>query len=140
MAPQKKREGDRATPAGQHHIVGMLFRPDRIAAATLPAWAQPIGPGDLWSDDARDPAYNHPVRAPHRFSHERLSRADPMYDLLLVTDWNFPMAAPGKGSAIFVHIWRRPRYPTAGCVAFSRTDLMWIAPRLTLGTRLMITP
>lgn len=138
IAPAAKREGDGATPAGTHRIVGMLYRPDRLAR---PAdWALPIGPSDLWSDDPRDEDYNLMVRAPHGFSHERLRRADPMYDLILITDWNWPHADPGRGSAIFVHQWRRPGAPTAGCVALSRPDLHWIAPRITYQTRLIIRP
>ncbi len=137
VSPGQKREGDGATPAGVHRIVGMLYRPDRLAR---PAdWALPIGPCDLWSDDLRDEDYNLLVRAPHGFSHERLRRADPMYDLILITGWNWPHAEPGRGSAIFVHQWRRPGAPTAGCVAVSRRDLHWIAPRITYQTRLIVT-
>jgi L,D-peptidoglycan transpeptidase YkuD (ErfK/YbiS/YcfS/YnhG family) len=132
----KKSEGDGATPAGVHRIVGMLYRPDRLARPA--GWALPIGPRDLWSDDPADEHYNHMVRAPHRFSHERLCRADPVYDLVILTGWNWPYARAGKGSAIFIHQWRRPGAPTAGCVALSRSDLHWIAPRITYRTRLII--
>ena len=132
-----KREGDGATPRGDHALVAVLLRRDRHRKPAI-SGAKAIGPADLWSDDCKDPQYNHAVRAPHRFGHERLFRADPLYDLVIVTDWNWPRARPGAGSAIFVHQWRRPRYPTAGCVAFSRRDLLWIAKRLTPRTRLMI--
>ena len=132
----RKREGDGATPQGTHHILGMLYRPDRMAA---PAdWARPIGLLDRWSDDPACSAYNHMVRAPHAFSHETLRRADPLYDLVLVTDWNYPVAHPHAGSAIFLHRWRRPAWPTAGCVALSAPDLLWIARRLRPGARLVI--
>lgn len=131
-----KREGDGATPAGTHRIVGMLYRADRLPR---PAdWALPIGPHDLWSDAPDDTDYNHPVRTPYPHSHERLHRPDPLYDLILLTDWNWPHAHPGHGSAIFVHSWRKPRHPTAGCVAFARQDLLWIAPRIRHQTRLII--
>ncbi|MHA7875986.1 L,D-transpeptidase family protein [Roseivivax sp.] len=131
-----KREGDGATPAGVHRIVGMLYRADRIAP---PAdWALPIGPGDLWSDDVRDEDYNTMVRAPYAASHERLARADPLYDTVILTDWNWPRAEAGRGSAIFLHQWRRPGYPTEGCVAVSRADLRWIAGRITYATRLVV--
>jgi len=131
-----KQEGDGATPIGAHHIVGLLYRPDRIRR---PAdWAEAIGPGDLWSDDSRDSAYNHHVRAPYGYSHEHLRRADPLYDLVLVLGWNWPDAQPGKGSAIFIHQWRRPGYPTEGCIAFSRSDLHWLAARVQPGTRVII--
>ncbi|MBM3613923.1 MAG: hypothetical protein FJX28_00350 [Alphaproteobacteria bacterium] len=133
---RRKREGDGGTPTGVHRIVGMLYRPDRMAQ---PAdWALPIGPMDLWSDDPKDPDYNLMVRASHGFSHEKLRRADPLYDLVILTDWNWPMAVPGRGSAIFLHRWRRPGYPTAGCVAFAPQDLLWIARRITYGTRLIV--
>ena len=132
----RKREGDGATPVGAHRIVGMLYRPDRIAR---PAdWAVPILPGDLWSDDVGDPDYNMMVRAPHGYSHETLRRADPLYDLVLLIDWNWPYAVKGRGSAIFLHQWRRPGYPTEGCVAFRRDHLREIAGRLQIGARLIV--
>lgn len=133
---ETKREGDGGTPKGVHHIVGMLYRPDRI---TAPAdWAETIGPNDFWSDDPKDEDYNQLVRGPYPHSHEKLRRADPMYDLVLITDWNYPNAMPGKGSAIFIHQWRRPGAPTAGCIGFSRANLHWIARRIEPGTRLIV--
>jgi L,D-peptidoglycan transpeptidase YkuD (ErfK/YbiS/YcfS/YnhG family) len=136
IAAAAKREGDGATPQGTHAIVGMLYRADRMARPR--PWAEPIGPADLWSDDIRDPAYNHMVRAPHGLSHEALHRADPLYDLILLTDWNWPISQPGLGSAIFLHRWRRPGAPTAGCVAFAAPDLLWIARHLHPRTQLII--
>ncbi len=131
-----KREGDGGTPIGTHRIEGMLYRPDRIARPA--AWAEPILPGDLWSDSSGQPDYNHAVRTPYPFSHERLRRADPLYDAVLVTDWNWPEAEPGKGSAIFLHLWRRPRFPTEGCVAFARADFLWLLSKVRPGTRLIV--
>ena len=131
-----KREGDGGTPAGEHRLVGMLYRPDRMARPS--AWALPIGPGDLWCDDPGHPAYNLMARAPLAASHERLRRGDPLYDLVIVTDWNWPRARRGAGSAIFVHRWRRPGYPTAGCVGLDARDLRWIAARIVPGTRLIV--
>ena len=132
----RKREGDGATPAGTHRLTGMLYRADRMAR---PAdWALPIGPSDLWSDAPDDINYNTFVRRPYPHSHERLHRPDRLYDLILLTDWNWPEAQPGRGSAIFVHVWRKPRHPTAGRVALARADLLWIAPRIRHETRLII--
>lgn len=133
-----KREGDGATPAGVHTITGMLYRPDRLARPT--DWALPIGPSDLWSDAPDDTDYNHMVRAPYAHSHERLRRADPLYDIVLLTNWNWPHAQPGHGSAIFLHQWRRPHYPTEGCIGFAREDLLWIAQRLRHRSRLIVPP
>lgn len=131
-----KREGDGATPTGTHQIVGMFYRADRMLCPA--PWAQSIGPRDLWSDDQVSPEYNQLVQAPYSGSHEKLRRADPLYDLILITDWNWPNAVPGRGSAIFLHQWRRPGFPTEGCVAFRRDHLRWIARQIVPGTRLII--
>lgn len=131
-----KREGDGATPAGIWRITGLWYRPDRLPPPA--PWARPIGPGDLWCDAPDHPGYNHHARAPLAASHERLRRADPLYDLILTTDWNRPDAVPGRGSAIFLHQWRRPGFGTEGCIAFARRDLMWIARRAAPGTRVIV--
>lgn len=130
-----KREGDGATPAGIWRITGLLYRPDRLARPA--PWARPLGPGALWSDDPADPAYNAAVRAPHPFGHERLRRPDPLYDMVLTTDWN-AARRPGRGSAIFLHVWRGPRVPTAGCLALRRDHLAWLVARAAPGTRVVV--
>ena len=126
-------------PAGVFQLIGILFRPDRIDTSAIKG-ALPISLDDIWSDDPLDPGYNHPASAVggYGFSHERLRRSDNLYDLVIPTDYNLPVAVPGKGSAIFLHVWRQPRYPTAGCVAFALDDLLWIARQLTGRTRLII--
>lgn len=129
-----KREGDGATPRGIHHMPALYYRADRIPALQ----GRKIGPRDLWCDAGDHPAYNHHVRAPFLASHEKLHRADRLYDLVVITDWNWPNAQPGKGSAIFVHRWRKPRHPTEGCVAFRPDHLRWIAERITPATRLIV--
>lgn len=134
---REKREGDGASPAGVWRLTGARWRPDRLArpAAALPL--RPIGPRDGWSDDPLDPAYNRPVRLPHRFSAERMRRGDRLYDLVALTDHN-AAGAPGAGSAIFLHVWKCPRRPTAGCIAFRRRDLAWVLARWTTRSRVVI--
>lgn len=133
-----KREGDGATPRGTWRIVGGYYRPDR----TIPPRAitlDRIGPRDIWSDEPDDPAYNHPLRTTtHPFSHERLHMTARLYDIVLISDWNYPNPTPGKGSAIFIHHWRKPRHPTAGCLAFAPKDLRWILDRWTEHRRIIV--
>lgn len=131
-----KREGDGATPHGSHRIAGLLYRPDRIARPA--PWAVPIRPGDLWSDDPARGDYNLMVRAPYDGSHETMRRADPLYDLVMVVDWNWPIATPGRGSAIFIHRWRRPGYPTEGCIALRPDHLRQLAAQVPPGTRVRV--
>ncbi|QIE45418.1 L,D-transpeptidase family protein [Pseudohalocynthiibacter aestuariivivens] len=132
----QKREGDGATPIGTHRIVGLLYRPDRLARPAR--WATPIRPGDLWSDASGAVDYNQLVREPYADSHETLRRADPLYDLIVVTDWNWPDAQAGRGSCIFMHQWRRPGFPTEGCIALRRDHLHRIVKEIVPGTRLIV--
>ncbi|MGI9390441.1 MAG: L,D-transpeptidase family protein [Boseongicola sp.] len=134
----KKTEGDGATPTGTHKIVGMLYRPDRMPPPA--EWAKPILPRDRWCDEPNHSDYNLMVRAPTDASNETLRRADPLYDLIFILDWNWPVAEPGRGSAIFVHRWRRSGFPTAGCVGLRPEHLFWIAARVGRGTRLVVRP
>jgi L,D-peptidoglycan transpeptidase YkuD (ErfK/YbiS/YcfS/YnhG family) len=131
---EKRAEGDGITPVGRHRIEAVLRRPDRVR----PGAGAAIGLCDGWSDDPADPAYNRRVLRPHPFGHEALRRSDPMYDLVAVTDWNRHPPVKGRGSAIFLHVWRRPRHPTAGCIAVRRQDLAWILARWTARGRVVV--
>jgi len=131
-----KMEGDGATPRGSHALIGMLYRPDRMPSPTH--WAQTIYPADLWSDDPSRSDYNTLVQAPYIYSHEKLRRADRLYDLVILTDWNWPNAVKNRGSAIFIHRWRKPGHPTEGCIGLRPSDLKWIAKRLRPDSRLIV--
>ncbi len=131
IAADVKREGDGATPLGRWPIRGALLRPDRGA---VPAPALPwrwLRPSDGWSDDPADPAYNRPVRHPHRWSAERLWREDGLYDVVLVLGHNDAPPVPGLGSAIFLHC--AGDEPTEGCVAIAADALAALLPRLRPG-------
>lgn len=123
----KQREGDGVTPRGRFRILHGLFRGDRVDGDRLAPPKSRIADGLIWSDDAEDPAYNRALVAfDHPFSHEQMRRADPMYDLVAVLDFNLPDVRPGLGSAIFLHVWRKPRHPTEGCVAMARHDVKFV--------------
>ena len=132
---QEKSEGDGGTPIGQLRVAQIFYRPDRVPCPA--PWAIPIGPRDLWCDAPAHENYNHLVKAPFAHSHEQMRRADPLYDIVITTDWNWPDATPGAGSAIFLHQWRRPGYPSEGCLAFKRSDISWIARQVHPGTRII---
>ncbi len=139
-----KAEGDGATPQGTYELSTILFRPDRISKCLLPARARPVRLYECWSDDPTDPGYNRlkrrHLRTTSPFGHERLVRPDPLYDLLVVVDYNRGPTIPGMGSAIFLHCWRQLRAPTQGCIAFERTDLIWIVSHADDRTRLIVKP
>ena len=131
-----KQEGDGKTPTGEHQVVGMLYRPDRIPQPRK--WAIPIRPRDIWSDDINDPNYNLIKTLPSSFGHERLFRPDHVYDLIIITNWNWPYAVKGRGSAIFIHSWRKKGNPTEGCIGLSKHDLQRVAKFIDFGTRVIV--
>lgn len=122
----KQGEGDGITPVGCFELDHISVRPDRMAFNSGIVQTA-TGLRDKWSDDPQDPNYNQRVCAvDYPFTHERLRRSDPLYDVFGVLNFNWPDAVPGKGSAIFLHVWRKPRHPTEGCVAFAQKDLISI--------------
>ncbi len=137
-----KREGDGATPAGLMALRYVLCRPDRGAVPAMRLPVRPIEPNDGWCDDPARPEYNRPIKLPFAGRHEILSRADDLYDVVVVLGWNDAPATPGKGSAIFLHVartWAEAGYaPTEGCVALARADLMRLLADCGPGDRLKI--
>lgn len=112
-----KREGDGASPAGLLRLVSCHWRADRLPRPATRLPLVPIGRDDGWCDDPADRAYNRPVALPYPASHEAMARADALYDVVVVLDWNLARPVPGRGSAIFFHLATPGFAPTAGCVA-----------------------
>nr|WP_309486529.1 L,D-transpeptidase family protein [Ancylobacter mangrovi] len=134
-----KREGDGATPAGLWHPRELRFRGDHLRQrprSLLPT--RPTRPEDGWCDDPEDGRYNRPVRLPFAPSHERMWRADGLYDLVIVLDHNTRPRQARRGSAVFLHLAREGFAPTAGCVAFRRADLLRLLARLSPRTRIHV--
>ncbi len=131
-----KREGDGATPLGRWPLRTVLLRPDRVSLTPALPWRF-LRPDDGWSDDPADPAYNRPVRHPHRFSAERLWRDDHAYDAIIVLAHNDTPPVPGAGSAIFLHcIGTAPH--TEGCIAIPRDAMLGLLSKLRPGDGLVI--
>lgn len=135
-----KREGDGAGASGRFRIVAVYWRPDRVAPppGRLSSIGHPLRRWDGWSDDPARDDYNTLVRPYPARGAERLWRSDRLYDRIVVTSANADPVVKGAGSALFVHVWRSPRRPTAGCVAFSPSDLDWILARWTTRSRIVL--
>jgi L,D-peptidoglycan transpeptidase YkuD (ErfK/YbiS/YcfS/YnhG family) len=118
-----KREGDGATPAGRFPLRRVLYRPDRLPAPASGLPVEALAPDSGWCDDPDDPRYNQPVRLPYAGRHERLWRADGVYDIIAVIGYNDGPVVPGRGSAIFLHVASTDYRPTQGCVALALDDL-----------------
>lgn len=132
-----KREGDGATPAGQHELAFGYFRPDRIKRIHTNIYIKPSTKASGWCDDPASPLYNRPVHLPFRGGHEDLWRDDRLYDVVLVTDYNLSPALNRRGSAIFLHLAGQGFPATAGCVAISASAMRRLLPQL--GARCSVT-
>lgn len=131
---RRKREGDGATPAGRLGFVAAFYRPDRLRRPTTALPTVPLTPDAGWCDDPSHRRYNRAVRLPFAASHERLWRADGLYDIVVVLDYNLERPRPGAGSAIFLHIAAPDFSPTAGCVAVRLADMRRLLARAGPGT------
>ncbi|CAH0344654.1 L,D-transpeptidase family protein [Bacillus sp. CECT 9360] len=125
-----KVEGDGKAPMGIYSM-GIAF-----GSQTKPAgmkWAyRKATKNDYWIDDYRSKDYNKWVtltKAPS-VSHEKMTH--PLYKYGAVINYNRYPVVKKKGSAIFLHIWRGPNSPTAGCTATDEKNvisiLKWLNP------------
>ncbi len=129
-----KREGDGGTPIAAMRILSGFIRGDRLSVPATRLPLRRIGRDMLWCDEPKHPAYNRLVKAPFKPSHEEMKRADELYDICLVLDWNITSRKRHGGSAIFFHLIRPGYLPTAGCVAVHPRDMKRLLPFLRKGT------
>jgi L,D-peptidoglycan transpeptidase YkuD (ErfK/YbiS/YcfS/YnhG family) len=127
---QDKREGDRSTPGGAFRLLAGFFRQDRVLRKAWISPLRPVRPSDGWCDDPESALYNRRVVLPCRASHEKLWRADRLYDLVIILDYNIHPRRKNRGSAIFLHCARPDFAPTGGCIALRLDDLRRMLPRL----------
>jgi len=132
-----KKEGDGKAPAG-------VFRLSKAFGYTPqeePGWKMPyvnVTPSIQCVDEIDSKFYNTLVDTtkilPDWGSHEneQMRRADDLYRWGILVDHNANPPVPGKGSCIFIHIWRGPGQPTVGCTAMPQEKLEsllgWLDP------------
>lgn len=115
-----KKEGDGKTPAGIF-AAGVPFGFDR---QPLEDYLVVQSGRTVCVDDVRSPLYNRITTADALapgHSHEKMWKTS-LYRQGLVVGHKTSAAKRG-GSCIFLHVWRGPGSPTAGCVAFSEADM-----------------
>src|SRR5262249_60055836 len=94
----------------------------------------------VWAggEDIRAGPYTRPSRRWAKKTGDRLWRDDHLYDVIIEIDHNTRPRVAGRGSAVFLHIARPDRSPTAGCIAFAARDLRRLLPRLGPDTSIFI--
>lgn len=133
-----KREGDKATPSGTMAVLNGFFRADRVRRPFCSITLRVMTPDLGWCDDPGSPLYNRPHLLPLGATHEAMWRADGLYDVVLVLDYNLKPRQAGRGSAIFLHCAKPGFRPTLGCVALRPEDMRRLLPRLSRAVKLVI--
>ncbi len=131
-----KQEGDGKAPAG----IFRLSSGFGYAAAGDVSWIRlpyrQATPQLLCIDDIHSAYYNRIVDATGLKAdwqgHEKMLQPDDLYRLGIVVDHNMDPPIAGKGSCIFLHIWKGPTQGTAGCTAMASQHLkqllLWLNP------------
>lgn len=128
-----KVEGDGKSPIGTYTL-GICFGKFQNPGTLLPY--RQTTQNDYWVDDI-DSAYYNSWQVGPPFgrwkSAEVLSPTDgTYYDYAVVINYNTVDRIPGRGSAIFLHVWESPDIPTVGCTAIEYSNLLkvikWLDP------------
>jgi L,D-peptidoglycan transpeptidase YkuD (ErfK/YbiS/YcfS/YnhG family) len=125
----KKKEGDGKSPSGIFPL-GIAFGYYPSVATRLPY--RQATDDDFWVDDVNSEDYNKWVKGkPNAVSFENMKRDDDQYKYGVVIEYNMNPIEKGKGSAIFLHVWKGGE-STVGCVAVPEERLLeilaWLDP------------
>ncbi len=133
-----KREGDGATPQGRFRLLRLWWRADRHSRPRTFLPVRRITPDLAWCEDTTDRRYNRPFRRSANEPGDRLRRDDHLYDFIIEIDHNTRPRVAGRGSAVFIHVVRPNRGPTAGCVALDMRALQRLLSTVGPDTRIDI--
>jgi L,D-peptidoglycan transpeptidase YkuD (ErfK/YbiS/YcfS/YnhG family) len=133
-----KFEGDGATPRGRFRLRRLWWRADRHPRPRTMLAVNRISVDLAWCEDTADRRYNRAFRRSAGEPGDRLWRDDRLYDFIVEIDHNARPRIAGRGSAVFVHVARPDRSPTAGCVALTTADLRRLLARIGPRTRIAI--
>ena len=130
-----KKEGDGKAPAGLFQLSRAFgYAPEKLAGWKM-SYIELTDSVEC-VDDSASKFYNRIVDrgsvTPDWNSSEHMRRNDELYRWGVVVDHNSNPPRAGKGSCIFLHIWRGPGQGTVGCTAMPREQLesllAWLDP------------
>ena len=133
-----KKEGDKKTPKGIFEIENLYFRKDRIKKPVTSLKSIEIRKNIGWCNDINFPKnYNKLIKVNNKLRHEKLTRKDHKYDLLIPIKYNFKKPKTGLGSCIFIHLTKNYK-PTAGCIALKEKDFLIMLRLINKNTKIKI--
>ena len=122
-------------PRGVFRPLRLWWRPDRGPRPRTLLPARRIFPGLAWCEDPHSRRYNRPFLRSANGPGDGLWRKDRLYDLIVEIDHNTRPRVAGRGSAVFFHVARPDRSPTAGCVAMGVGELSHLARETSIEKR-----
>jgi L,D-peptidoglycan transpeptidase YkuD (ErfK/YbiS/YcfS/YnhG family) len=138
-----KKEGDGKTPMGVFPLGTAFGSEEKPKQVTWPY--RKTSTYDYWIDDSLSKDYNKWITfrgnpSTKWKSYEKMLQ--PLYKYGVVINHNMNPIKSGKGSAIFLHIWKGSKNPTAGCIAIEEKNILYVLnwlraeknPRLFIGT------
>ena len=129
-----KQEGDGNAPAGLFPLTSSFGTSTKPNAVELPYTKL-----DQYTECVDDPKSNFYNRIVNRMqvgnfdwkSSEKMLAVGPQYELGVFVAYNTYPVEKGRGSCIFLHIWKDAASGTAGCTAMDRRNLERIVPWLS---------
>lgn len=124
-----KVEKDKRAPAGLFRI-GKIYTYDSELPKGSDYPFHTVTKADAWIDDPTHPQYNQhvviddPANPPAWFDKQKMRHNDFAYRWLVEIRHNSDPPEAGAGSAIFFHIRRGPKRPSAGCTTMAEDDLV----------------
>ena len=110
----KKKEGDKKTPAGVFTLGKVFYRKDKIKNLKTSLEKKVIKQNMAWCDDPNNKSYNKLILTSNK-KKEKLYRKDNLYNIIVVINYNIRPTIKNKGSAIFIHLARKNYSGTMGC-------------------------
>lgn len=123
-----KREGDGKSPAGVYRLGTAFGVADSLPASSRSFPYLQTLPTTYCVEETRSTYYNQIVDStrvtpPSWEQWSEMLRADGLFNWGVVVQQNAPDIKKGAGSCVFLHIWRGPNRPTAGCTAMPEESL-----------------
>ena len=134
----KKKEGDKATPAGIFSLGQLYYRADRVNKPDTKIPLKIIKKNMGWCDNPQDKNYNKEIKITSNLGHEKLFKKNNAYDYLIVINYNTKKRIPNKGSAIFIHLTKNYK-ATNGCIALRKKDFLILLKLINRKTKIKIT-
>ena len=134
----KKKEGDKATPAGIFSLGKLYYRADRVNRPKTKIPLKAIKKNMGWCDDPQDKDYNKEIKITSNLGNEKLFKKNNAYDYFIVINYNTKKPVPYKGSAIFIHLTNNYR-GTDGCIALKKKDFLILIKLINRKTKIKIT-